>query len=187
MDLKKLKPKDKLEYILRLQSEGLDPQQISDNMRYSQLKNLNDFMRSKGYKNIGNRYIRKVEDTCPTNEIAITVEDTCPTNIVHEDSCPTVNLQQQQKLIDIIDNHDKIMDIIKWFDTKEDSCPTEVIEVVSGLQIDYIKSKAIKTTVRVDDDVWTTFSDICKDKYSQFSKVDILSQILHEFNEKNIK
>lgn len=68
----------------------------------------------------------------------------------------------------------------------EDTCPTQIIEVVNGLQINYIKSKAIKTTVRVDDDVWTTFSDICKDKYSQFSKVDILSQILHEFNKKNI-
>ena len=177
MDFKKLKAKDKLEYILRLQSEGLDPQQISDNMGYSRLKNLNEFMKKQGYENQDNRYIRQVEDICPTSEMAITVED----------SCHTVSLQDQHKLIDIIDNHNKIMDMLKWFENMEDTCPTEVIEVVSGLQINYIKSNTVKTTIRIDDDVWTTFSDICKDKYGQFSKVDILSQILHEFNEKNIK
>ena len=186
MDFKKLKPKDKLEYILRLQGDGLTPQQISDSMGYSRLKNLNEFMRTQGYKRQDNRYISQVEDTCPANEIAITMEDSCPIDVVQEDTCPTINLQHQQKLLDIIDNHAKIMDMIKWFDSKEDTCPTQIIEVVDGLQIDYIKSKAIKTTVRVDDAVWTTFSNICKDKYSQFSKVDILSQILHEFNKKNI-
>ena len=102
-----------------------------------------------------------------------------------EDTCPTINIQNQQKLIDIIDNYSKIMDIIKWFDTKEDTCPTEVIEVVTGLQINYSKSKTIKTTIRVDEDIWNTFSDICKDKYSQFSKVDILSQLLDGFNKEN--
>ena len=126
-----------------------------------------------------------MEYNSPVDEIAITVEDSCPIDVVQEDTCPTVSIQNQQKLIDIIDNHNKIMDIIKWFDNREDTCPTQVIEVVTGLQINYNKSKAIKTTVRVDDDVWNTFSDICKDKYSQFSKVDILSQLIHEFNEKH--
>ena len=196
MDFKKLKAKDKLEYILRLQGDGLTPQEISDSMGYSQLKNLNDFMRTQGYKRQDNRYIRQVEDICPANEIAIAMEDSYPIDIGQEDTYPTVSIQNKQKVMDIIDKHNEIMDIannsprimnmLKWFESMEDTCPTQIIEVVDGLQIDYIKSKAIKTTVRVDDAVWTTFSNICKDKYSQFSKVDILSQILHEFNKKNI-
>lgn len=184
MDFKKLKGKDKLEYILRFQNEGLDPQQIADKMGYSQLKNLNDFMRKQGYKKQDNRYILKVEDSCPINGIAITIEDTCPIDAIQEDSCPTIDLQNQQKLIDIIDNHNKIMDIIKWFDNKEDTCPTEVIEVINGLQINYNKSEVAKTTVRVDKDIWNEFSSICINKYSQFSKVDILSQVLKEFIDK---
>ena len=185
MDCKSRDSKKKLEYILGLQAQGLDPEAIANNMGYSRLKNLNEFMSKQGYKKKDNRYIRQMEDNSPIDEIAITVEDSCPIDVVQEDTCPTVSIQNQQQLIDIIDNHIKIMDIIKWFDNREDTCPTQVIEVVTGLQINYNKSKAIKTTVRVDDDVWNTFSDICKDKYSQFSKVDILSQLIHEFNEKH--
>lgn len=184
MDLKKLKSKEKLEYILKLQSEGLEPKDIADKMGYSQLKNLNDFMRRQGYSKTDNSYILKMEDTCPINEIAITMEDTCPIDDMQEDIYPTIDIQKQQKLIDIIDNHNKIMDIIKWFDSKEDICLTEVIEVVNGLQINYNKSKPVKTTVRVDDVVWEEFSNMCKDKYSQYSKVDLLSQALHEFCDK---
>ena len=87
-----------------------------------------------------NKYILQVEDVCHTEEIAITVEDTCP----------TVSIQNQQKLLDIIDNHNKIMDMIKWFETKEDNCPTNIIELVDGLQINYNKSEVVKSTIRVD-------------------------------------
>ena len=184
MDCKSRDSKKKLEYILGLQAQGLDPEAIANNMGYSRLKNLNEFMSKQGYKKKDNRYIRQMEDNSPIDEIAITVEDSCPIDVVQEDTCPTVSIQNQQKLIDIIDNHNKIMDIIKWFDTKEDSCPTDVIEVVNGLQINYNKSEVIKTTVRVDKNIWNEFSDICTNKYNQFSKIDILSQMLHEFIEK---
>lgn len=160
MDYKKLSTDDKIAYVLRLIDEGLTPQEVSEKMGYSNLKALSKFMNKKGFSKQGNYYI------------------------LREDSCPTHSIQNQQKLIDIIDNHSKIMDIIKWFDTKEDTCPTEVIEVVTGLQIDYEKSNSIKTTVRVDENIWNEFSNICKDKYSQFSKVDILSQALKEFIER---
>ena len=72
----------------------------------------------------------------------------------------------------------------KYARQMEDTCPTEVIEIVSGLQINYNKSEVIKTTVRVDKNIWNEFSNLCIDKYSQFSKIDILSQLLHEFIEK---
>ena len=201
---KDLPKEDKLNYVMDLIYEGYDRKYISEKMGYSRLDSLDRFVKKYGFAidKETNRYVdtnevtrtlsdvivkvtRQTKDSCPTEGIAITMEDSCPIDVVQEDTCPTINLQHQQKLLDIIDNHNKIMDMIKWFVTMEDTCPTQIIEVVDGLQIDYIKSKAIKTTIRVDDDVWTTFSDICKDKYGQFSKVDILSQILHEFNEKN--
>ena len=97
-----------------------------------------------------------------TNKYVRQKEDSCPTDdivVAMEDSCPIDTVQ-------------------------EDTCPTEVIEIVSGLQINYNKSEVIKTTVRVDKNIWNEFSDICTNKYNQFSKIDILSQMLHEFIEK---
>ena len=160
---KDLPKKEKLKYVLKLIEQGYDRKYISENMGYSRTDSLDRFMKNYGYTTDRqtNKYILPIEDTCPT-----------------------INLQNQQKLLDIIDNHNKIMDIIKWFDTKEDSCPTEVIEVVNGLQINYNKSETVKTTVRVDKDIWNEFSNLCIDKYSQFSKIDILSQILDDFIKK---
>ena len=174
---KKLNTKHKIDYVLKLIDEGLTPQEVSEKIGYSKPSNLTRFMKNNKYSIQDNKFILK-EDTCPADVVEATPQPM-------EDTCPTINIQNQQKLIDIIDNHSKIMDIIKWFDTKEDTCPTEVIEVVTGLQINYSKSKTIKTTIRVDEDIWNTFSDICKDKYSQFSKVDILSQLLDGFNKEN--
>ncbi|MBP3928643.1 MAG: hypothetical protein J6D47_03605 [Peptostreptococcaceae bacterium] len=180
---KDLPKEEKLKYVLQLIAQGYDRKYISEDMGYSRPDSLDRFMNNHSYikDKQTNSYVLPMEDTCPVNEIAITTEDTCPIDVAQEDTCPTINLQNQQKLLDIIDNHNKIMDIIKWFDTKEDSCPTEVIEVVNGLQINYNKSETVKTTVRVDKDIWNEFSNLCIDKYSQFSKIDILSQILADF------
>lgn len=200
---KDLPKEEKLNYVMDLIYEGYDRKYISEKMGYSRPDSLDRFVKKYGFAidKEANRYVdtnevtrtlsdvivkvtRQTKDSCPTDDTAITVEDVCPIDVVQEDTCPTINLQHQQKLLDIIDNHNKIMDIIKWFDTKEDSCPAEVIEVVSGLQINYNKSEVVKTTVRVDKDIWNEFSSLCIDKYSQFSKIDILSQLLHEFIEK---
>ena len=209
VDYKKLDSTDKLWHISKFMNLGLTPEEIADHMGYSNVKALSRFMNKHGYSKQGDKYILKdftrlidedlmveifddmtnkfigeSEYITENNKYENQMEDTCPIDVAQEDICPTISIQNQQKLLDIIDNHNKIMDIIKWFDTKEDSCPTDVIEVVNGLQINYNKSEVIKTTVRVDKNIWNEFSDICTNKYNQFSKIDILSQMLHEFIEK---
>lgn len=160
---KDLPKEEKLRYVLQLAEQGYNRKYISEKMGYSRPDSLDRFMNNYGY----------IKDK-QTNSYVLPMEDTCP----------TVSIQNQKKLLDIIDNHNKIMDIIKWFDTKEDTCPTEVIELVDGLQINYNKSEVVKTTIRVDKDIWNEFSNLCIDKYSQFSKIDILSQILDDFIKK---
>ena len=183
---KDLPKEEKLNYILQLIDKGYDRKCITENMGYSRPDSLDRFITKFGFTvdKETNKYVRQKEDSCPTDDIVVAMEDSCPIDTVQEDTCPTVSIQNQQKLLDIIDNHNKIMDIIKWFDTKEDTCPTEVIELVDGLQINYNKSEVVKTTIRVDKDIWNEFSNLCIDKYSQFSKIDILSQILAEFIKK---
>ena len=154
----------------------------------------NKFIGESEYITENNKYENQMEDICPTEGLTLTMEDTCPIDVAQEDICPTISIQNQQKLLDIIDNHnsimaiannsDRFMKMLEKFEAMEDTCPTEVIEIVSGLQINYNKSEVIKTTVRVDKNIWNEFSNLCIDKYSQFSKIDILSQLLHEFIEK---
>ena len=91
------------------------------------------------------------------------------------------SLDAQNKLLNIVNNYDKLMYVIDNFDNVEDNCPIDVIEVKSGLQIDFDKSEAIKTTIRVDKDVWDNFSSLCKDKYNHLNKHDIISKAFIEF------
>ena len=193
---KDLPKEEKLNYILQLIDKGYDRKYITENTGYSRPDSLDRFITKFGFTvdKETNKYARQMEDTCPTDDIVVEMEDSCPIDVVQEDTCPTVSIQNQQKLIDIIDNHnsimaiannsDRFMKMLEKFEAMEDTCPTEVIEIVSGLQINYNKSEVIKTTVRVDKNIWNEFSNLCIDKYSQFSKIDILSQLLHEFIEK---
>ena len=64
----------------------------------------------------------------------------------------------------------------------QENCPLSSVK--SGLQIDFDKSEAIKTTIRVDKDVWDNFSSLCKDKYNHLNKHDIISKAFIEFMEK---
>lgn len=179
MDFKKLKSDKKLKYILDFQNEGLCPKDIANKMGYSQLKNLNDFMRKQGYSNKGNIYVLKVEDTCPINNIELsskTKEDNYIANIGQ-------SKDEQEKLNNILNNHAEIFEMLEWFREVKAKYPT--VDIPLSFNIDYNKSNIIKTTVRVDETIWNTFSDICKNKYNHLSKVDILSQILKNFIDEN--
>ena len=92
-------------------------------------------------------------------------------------------LEAIEKLNNILNSSTEIFEMLEWFREMKAKYPT--VDIPLNFNIDYNKSNVIKTTVRLDEDVWNTFSYICKDKYSQFSKVDILSQLIHEFNEKH--
>ena len=183
MDLKKLKTDDKLKYILECQNEGLCPKDISDKMGYSQLKNLNEFMKNRGYENKGNTYVLKVEDTCPTSDIQTDIR--ISPKAKEDNYIPNIRQasKEQEKLNNILNNHAEIFEMLEWFREVKAKYPTTDIPL--NFNIDYNKSNIIKTTVRVDENIWNTFSDICKNKYSHLSKVDILSQILKNFIDEN--
>lgn len=186
MDFKRLKSDVKLEYILKFQSEGLCPKDIASKMGYSQLKNLNDFMRKQGYLKNGDIYIQKVENTCSINDIQVNTSTIELFQKASEDNYITnigQSKDEQEKLNNILNNHTEIFEMLDWFRKVKAKYPTADIPL--GFNIDYNKSNIIKTTVRVDETIWEIFSDICKSKYSHLSKVDILSQILKNFIDEN--
>lgn len=62
----------------------------------------------------------------------------------------------------------------------------EVIEVVTGIQINLPQSESFKTSIRVNKVVWEDYKMFMK-KHSEFTNVDLISQALVEFMKKHNK
>lgn len=183
MDLKKLPTKEKIKYILEQQQKGLSRKEISDLFQYSKPSRLDDLMKRNGYIKQNDKFILGGQMEDKEN-----MEDIEPIYggqvLIPEDS--------QAKMLNIISKADTLESMIEWFKTNVEGVEgrlntkqiESVIEVNTGLQIDYTKSEPIKTTVRVDKNIWEEFGELCTGKYSHLSKIDILSQCISEFIEK---
>ncbi|CEK39951.1 hypothetical protein [Paraclostridium sordellii] len=173
----------KINYILGLQDKGLSRKDIAADFGYTRVDTLDRLMKKYGYEKIDGKFVLSMEDNSPTsikNEVISMVKDGCPPYGGQLLGSSDV----QTKLINIVNNYDKLMYVINNFGKMKDSCPIDVIEVKSGLQIDFKKSEVIKTTIRVDKDIWDDFSDLCKDKYKHLNKHDIISKAFIEFMDK---
>lgn len=91
--------------------------------------------------------------------------------------------ESKQKLSNILENHSELIEMLEWFREVKAKYPTT--DIPATFNIDYGKSKVVKTTIRVDEDIWNDFSTLCKTKYSHLSKVDLVSQILKNFIDEN--
>lgn len=187
-DKKKLSTQEKLKYILNLQKQGLTRKEIAEKMEYTRLDTLDRFMKKHGYNRFEDGY--KVEnDDLNINELEgkINMEDNSRIIILKDEhgNSPTTGIQDkeiQQKLLNMVNNYDSFMDVINWFNGGrhlEDN--SNIIEVNTGLQIDFEKSKVIKTTIRVDKDIWDKFGEVCKLKYGHLNKHDLISKSFLDF------
>lgn len=185
-DKKKLSTEDKLNYILSLQDQGLTRKEIAKEMEYTRLDTLDRFMKKKGYNRVEGIY-KSMEGNCRTD---IHNDGTCSIAItnVMDDKSPITGIQDkevQQKLLNMVNNYDSFMNVIDWFNNgghKEDN--STVIEINTGLQVDFSKSETIKTTIRVDKDIWDSFGEVCKSKYSHLNKHDLISKAFLDFIER---
>ena len=186
MDLKKLSSEAKLKHIIQLQKDGMSRKEIAEKVGYTRLDTLDRFMNRKGYLKQDDKYVLIMEDNSNTNVMQVdkralegvsnSMEDKYTISVLQ-------SIESQEKLTNIIDSHSELMDMLQWFKDMKAKYPTNDLPL--NFNIDYEKSNAIKTTVRVDDAIWNEFSNICKTKYSHLSKVDILSQILKNFIDEN--
>lgn len=169
----------KINYILRLQENGLSRKEITDKMEYTRVDSLDRFMKKYGYEKINGKFILTMEDKCSFNSNSV-ISNSCECFSISENQIFN-NYEIQDKLINIVKNYDKIMNIINNFESIEDNYPIDVIEIKTGLQIDFDKSEPIKTTIRVDKNIWNDFSDLCKYKYAHLNKHDLISKSFLEF------
>ena len=105
------------------------------------------------------------------------------------DKQPTLGLTKifQEDLLELIDMKDTLKELVKSFNqnmyAKE---PPSIIEVVSSkcIKIDLDDNrKAVRTTVRVAEEVLKEWDTFCKSN-SEFSKTDLLSMSMKEYIEK---
>lgn len=206
INIKDLSSDEKIRYILDFQDQGLSIKQIAKKMGYSKRYGLTRFMSNNGYLENDDKFFKNKADKTPTNDgqqlrqsvnikidksdKEVTIgrqqdpkdqEDTTPTN-----SLQLINNQEiQTKLLDIVNNYDSFIEGINWINEfkrqQADNCQT-VIEVNTGLQLDFNKSETVKATIRVDQDIWKDFSDLCKDeRYKHFNKQDLISKAFADF------
>lgn len=199
IDLKKLNSTDKINFVLEQQQKGLSRKEIAQLFNYSKISRLDDFMKRNNYIKVNDKFV--LNDGGQMEDIERTTSSKA-SNLVNnkdiktkEDNYPPTILQNediQSKLLNMISHYDDFVNMVKWFNGSgatirqmEGNYPP-IIEIQNGLQINYSKTEPIKTTVRVDKEIWDKFSNLCNE-YNCYSKVDLLSQCMYEFIEKYSK
>lgn len=120
--------------------------------------------------------------------------------IINETECSTaVALQSQEaqvKMLDLINNYDSIKLMLDAFSNNKGAinlggnCTSEgvqeVIEVITGIQIDLPESESFKTSIRVNKTEWELFKEFMKEN-KEFTNGDLISQALREYRLKHQK
>ena len=89
----------------------------------------------------------------------------------------------KENMINLVNQYDKLQEMINWFNAKDDIDNTNVIEVNTGIKIDLPDAPIKRTTIRVNEDVWNDFLDLAEAN-SEFDKHNLLSMALKEYVKK---
>lgn len=175
---------EKLKYILEQQKLGLTRNEIYKLMGYSNIKNIDDFMKRKGYIKENNLYIEGGKCTPTIPQTNTKIENT--TVEVIEDVNVLGMLQDisiQNKLINMLENYDRFNKMLSWYETvgQIEDKSTPIVEVVTGLEINFEESETIKTSIRVDKDIWEDFKELGDKEYKHIANNKLISQALYEF------
>lgn len=173
---------DKVKKILELQEQGVPRKEIYKIMEYKEISSLNRFMKRRGFSLVGELFIKN-EASNITNEDAKS-----NINIINKEEAPedVINVIPEgfkENMINLVNQYDKLQEIINWFKTKDDIDNTNVIEVNTGIRIDLPDAPIKRTTIRVNDKVWNDFLDLA-DANSEFDKHSLLSMAIKEYVEK---
>lgn len=164
---------DKVKKILELQNQGVPRKEIYKIMEYKEISSLNRFMKRKGFILDGELFVK---------------DDKCNINIINKEEAPEdiVNAIPEgfkENMINLVNQYDKLQEMINWFSTKDDIDNTNVIEVNTGIKIDLPESPIKRTTIRVNEKVWNNFLNLAEAN-SEFDKHSLLSMAIKEYTEK---
>lgn len=196
---KSLNSIQKIEYVLEQQSKGLNRKDIYGMMGYAKVKNLDDFMKGKGYIKENDLFVLSGEGTEESEGIqkAQGTDNTEKYNETHERRQEGVtghiatlqDVNIQEKLINMLNNYEEYEEMLNWYKSQGShmggsSIDTPIVEVVTGLDINYPKTTNMKTSIRLDTKIWSRFKEFADNKFSHVDNPSLLSQALYEFLEK---
>lgn len=172
---------EKVNYILKLQSEGKTRHQIKEMLGYKHLDSMTKYMRKRGYKVKDDKYILD-DDSCHY-DIDTKIN---PIEITDDKGMTSFNpINIKQDMMEIIENKEDIFDMLKWFKNRDDNSMTEVIEVINeGIKIDLPDSETTRTTIRINKIIWDEFDLFCSEN-KEFNKQDLMAQALKDFMKNN--
>lgn len=196
---KSLDSNQKIEYVLEQQSKGLNRKDIYSIMGYANVKNLDDFMKGKGYIKENDLFVLsggviegaggtlKAKRTENTNDNIVDTHRSQEGVQGHLATLQDVNIQE--KLINMINQYEEYEEMLKWYKLQRSHmggnvCNAPVVEVVTGLEINYPKTNNMKTSIRLDTKIWNRFKEFADTKFSHVDNPSLLSQALYEFLEK---
>ena len=173
---------DKVMKILALQEQGMSRKEIYQIMEYKEINSLNRFMKRKGYILDGGKY-KRAEAPVDTSK-----DDKDNINVISKEEAPNNMIDAmpedfKENMINLVNQYDKLQEMINWFNTKDAIDNTNVIEVNTGIKIDLPEAPIKRTTIRVNESVWNDFLDLA-DANNEFDKHNLLSMALKEYVEK---
>lgn len=168
---------EKVNYILKLQSEGKSRHEIKDTLGYKYLDSMTKYMRKRGYRVENDKYILNDDSCHQVKNVEIKPIYTIDDNGMTMNNANNI----KQDMIEIIEHKDEIFDMIKWFKNRDDNSMTEVIEVINeGIKIDLPDSETTRTTIRINKIIWDEFDKFCGEN-KEFNKQDLMAQALKDF------
>ena len=181
---------DKVMKILALQEQGVPRKEIYKIMKYKELDYLNRFMKRKGFILDGELFVKEGADNVISSEVPVDAPEDAKDNInvISKEEAPNnmIDLMPEgfkENMIELVNQYDKIQEMINWFNNKDAIDNTNVIEVNTGIKIDLPDAPIKRTTIRVNESVWNDFLDLAEAN-SEFDKHNLLSMALKEYVEK---
>lgn len=176
---------EKFKKVLELQEQGVPRQEIYKICEWSSLDTLTRMMRKRGY----------IYDKLQGKYIQVADGGQMPPKVGQEvaviESNTMIDLQDnmlKENILGLAEHYEEIMGLLSWYKKSGGQVSPnkqQVIEVVNqGIQIDLPRVESIKTSIRINKDIWVQFG-LFSDMHSEFVKGDLLAQALKEFMDKH--
>lgn len=176
---------EKFRKVLELQEQGVPRTEIYKICEWSSLDTLTRTMRKRGYTydNLQGKYIQMSDGGQVSSKVKQEV------SIIQSNAI--IDLQNEtfkESILGLAERYEEILEVLDWYKTgggQVSSDKEQVIEVINqGIQLDLPKCESIKTSIRVNKDIWEQFGAFAG-VHSEFVKGDLLAQALKEFIEKH--
>lgn len=194
---------EKFTRALELQEQGTDRREIYKILGYQSIDAFTKMMKKFGYKydKLQEKYIEVTgggQMTSLYSDTALSVVSeyketkSMKEQLVESDKNAIIDLKNDMlkgNIMGLAKHYDEIMGLLTWYKAyrgQMSSDGSRIIEVVQqGIKIELPKSESLKTSIRVNKDIWVQFGKFAE-LHSEFVKGDLLAQALKEYMEKHM-